>query len=442
MRSVSAAIFLLFSAVLIPAQAPSEALAAIGGRTITAQDLEPPVARAWLELPEKLKATRSELLEQQIDRKILEMEALKREITIEKLVDSEVSANLPAPTEEAIKRVYDENQSQIGGVPIERVRGQIIEFLNREAERKQYSEFIKELRANHRIAIGKDINSEGLKMSDVVATIDEKAILYLEYVQRNGLALYEMEADVVDAVIRSLTQVVDAAVYTSEAESLGIATSDLIAREITDKMKDFSDVERERLENDLRDRLYKKNRVIIFVKEVTPFIQAVSADDDPFIGRSNAKVTVVMFSDFECPTCAGVHPVLKKVIGEFGTDVRLVVRDYPLEKIHDNAFKAAVAAGAAEKQGKFFEYIELLYNNQEALDSESLAAYADQAGLNLSRFQRDINDPQLAAEVRKDIADGESYGVDGTPSIYVNGYKVRTLSASSFRKAIKRALGR
>ncbi|QQS43080.1 MAG: thioredoxin domain-containing protein [Acidobacteriota bacterium] len=442
MRPLVAAIAFACSVVTVSAQAPTEALAAIGGRTITAQDLEPAVAQAWLGLPDKLRAARTELLEQQIDRKILEMEAAKRETSIEKLVDSEVSANLPAPTEEAIKRVYDENQSQIGGVPIERVRGQIIEYLNREAERKRYEEFIKRLRANYKIAIGKDINSKDLKVSDIIATIDDKAILYLEYVQRNGLALYEMEADVADAVLRSVTQVVDAAVYTSEAESLGIATSDLIAREITDKMKDFSDVEREKLETDLRDRLYKKNRVIIFVKEVTPFIQAVSADDDPYIGRSNAKVTVVMFSDFQCPTCAGVHPVLKKVIGEFGTDVRLVVRDYPLEQIHDNAFNAAVAAEAARKQGKYFEYIELLYDNQDALDSESLASYADQVGLNLGRFQRDLADPELAAEVRKDIADGVNYGVDGTPSIYVNGYKIRTLSAASFRKAIRRALGR
>ncbi|MCO6509608.1 MAG: thioredoxin domain-containing protein [Aridibacter famidurans] len=442
MRSLVAAFIFTLSALPVLAQAPTEALAAIGGRTITAQDLEPAVAQAWLELPDKLKAARTELLEQQIERKILEMEAAKRGTTIDKLVDSEVSANLPAPTEEAIKRVYDENQSQIGGVPIERVRGQIIEFLNREAERKRYEEFIKGLRANHKITIGKDINSKDLKVSDIIAMIDEKAILYLEYQQRNGLALYELEADTVDAVLRSVTQVVDAAVYTSEAESLGIATSDLIAREITDKMKDFSDVEREQLENSLRERLYKKNRVIIFVEEVTPFIQAVSADDDPYIGRSNARVTVVMFSDFECPTCAGVHPVLKKVIGEFGADVRLVIRDYPLEQIHDNAFNAAVAAEAARKQGKYFEYIELLYDNQDALDSESLAAYADQVGLNLGRFQKDLADPELAAEVRRDIADGVRYGVDGTPSVYVNGYKIRTLSAASFRKAIKRALGR
>lgn len=442
MRSVIAITIVILFALPVLAQAPSEALAAIGGRTITAQDLEPAVARAWLELPEKLEAARVELLEQQIDRRILEMEAAKRETTIEKLIESELTANIPAPTEADIKRVYEENRDQIGGVPVERVRGQIIEFLNREAERKRYEDLIATLRANHKIVPGKDINSKGIKASDIVAMIDDKSILYLEYQRRNGLALYEMEADVVDAVIQSVTQIVDASVYTSEAESLGIATSDLIAREITDKMKDFSDAERERLENDLRDRLYKKNRVIMFVKEITPFVQSVSADDDPYIGRANAKVTIVMFSDFQCPTCAGVHPVLKKLVSEFGNDVRLVVRDFPLERIHDNAFPAAVAAGAAKKQGKFFEYIELLYNNQQALDSESLAAYADQAGLDLSRFRRDLNDPELAEEVRKDIADGESYGVDGTPSIYVNGYKVRTLSTTSFRKAIRRALGR
>ncbi|REJ75667.1 MAG: hypothetical protein DWQ47_09375 [Acidobacteria bacterium] len=425
------------------AQTPAtEALAAIGGRTITAQDLEPSIAEAWLALPSRLLAARKQLLEQQIDRKILELEAAKRSTTVEALVEAEVSTDLPDPTEDEIKRVYEENKDQIGDVPLVRVRADIVDFIKKETERERYAKFIDKLRSGHKITYGKNINDPGLLRKDVIATIDDITVIYLDYERRNGLALYEMEANITDAVIQSVTQVVDAAVYTSEAESLGIATSEFIAQEITGKMKDFSDGEREKLESDLRSRLYKKYRVIFLVNEVTPYVQAVLPDDDPFLGRANAKVTVVMFSDFECPACAGVHPIIKQVIKEFGANVRLVVRDFPLESIHKHAFQAAVAAEAAKKQGKFFEYIELLYNNQDALDRESLSRYADEAGLDLGRFERDINDPELASEIRKDISDGKSYGVTGTPGIFVNGYKIRTLSASSFKKAIKRALER
>lgn len=423
------------------AQLPTEALAAIGGRTFTAQDLDPAVAEAWNGLPEKIRETRKALLEQQIDRKILEMEAAKRETDIDSLIEQEVSGRVQAPKEEDIQRVYDENRARIGNIPVASIRPEIIEFLNREAERALYKEFMDGLRENHKIVYGKDINSEGLRGSDVIATVDEASVLYIEFQRRNGLALYELEANTVDAVLDSLTQVVDAAVISTEAESLGIATSEYIAKEITDKMKDFSDIERDKLQADLRSRLYQKYRVIIFVKEPAPFVQAVSADDDPSVGRSDAKVTVVMFTDFQCPACAGVHPLLKKLVLGYGPPVRLVVRDFPLTSIHENAFAAAVAAAAAEKQGKFFEYIELLYNNQSSLDKESLSRYADQAGLDLRRFERDIADAKLADEVRKDIEDGKKYGVSGTPSIYVNGYKIRTLAESSFKKAIDRALG-
>jgi len=441
MRSALIATFIFILSVSVFAQGDKDALAAIGGRTFTAQDLEPNIAEAWNTLPERLRESRKALLEQQIDERVLELEAIKRETTPDKLVEAEVTDKLREPSGEEIKKVYEDNRDQIGGVSLERIRPEIITFLKREAERKAYSEWIGTLRKDYEITYGKDINSGPLTGSDIIATIGDKVILYIEYQRRNGLTLYELEANTVDAVLRSLTQVVDAAVYTTEAESLGIATSQLIAQEVTDKMKDYSDEERERLEDGFRSRLYKKYRVIIFVKEPAPFVQAVSADNDPFLCRADAKVTVVMFTDFQCPGCAGVHPILKSIVREFGNSVRLVVRDFPLTSIHDDAFNAAVAAAAAEKQGKYFEYADLLYNNQDSLDSESLSRFADQAGLNLSRFERDRKDPDLAAEVEKDIADGKRYGVSGTPSVFVNGYKVRTLSASSFRKAINRALG-
>lgn len=423
-------------------QASSDVLAAIGGRTITLQDLEPPLAKAWRELPEKIKDTRKSLLEQQIDRRILEKEAESRSVSLDKLIETEVTAKVADPSESEIQKVYDENKAQIGNASLEQVRDEIVRYLKRDAEKKKYDEYISQLKSGHKIAIGKDINSPDIKRSDIVATIDGTNLLYLEYEKRNGLALYELEANVTDAVLASLTQIVDAAVYNSEAESLGIATSTLIAREVTDKMKEYSDIEREQLEKAFRDRLYKKYHVIIFVKEVTPFIQVISADDAPFIGRRNAKVTVVMFSDFQCPACAGVHPVLENVVKEFGSDVRLVVRDFPLEKLHKHAFQAALAANAARKQDKFFEYIDLLYNNQDALDKASLIGYAERLGLDPRRFERDMSDPENAERVRKDIDAGKGYGVHGTPSIFVNGYLVRTLSADSFRKAIRRALER
>ena len=147
-----------------------------------------------------------------------------------------------------------------------------------------------------------------------------------------------------------------------------------------------------------------------------------------------------MFTDYQCPTCASVYPILKKLVDGYGKNVRLVIRDFPLEQIHENAFQAALAANAANAQGKFFEYKEKLYKNQKSLDTESLKKYAVEIGLKVKQFERDLENKRFVGEVRKDIADGKKYGVDGTPSIFVNGYKIRSLSVISFRKAIERAL--
>jgi protein-disulfide isomerase len=147
-----------------------------------------------------------------------------------------------------------------------------------------------------------------------------------------------------------------------------------------------------------------------------------------------------MFADFQCPACSRTHPILQKVLAEFPGKVRFVARDFPLENIHENAFRSAVAAGAANAQGKFFEYGELLYKNQEALDDASLKKYAAQAGLNMRQFELDFSSEKTAAEVRKDMNDAESYGVTGTPTIFINGVMVRQLSEESFRNAIREAL--
>jgi protein-disulfide isomerase len=442
MRTTILLLLVAALAVSVSAQSNLDALAVIGGRTFTAQDLDPAIAAEWSGLPARISEARAALLDRQIEHKVLELEAKKRGITYDELIAAEVTAKVPEPTEAEISKIYEDNKADIGPVPLAEVRPQIAKFLKQQAERDAYRKFADDLVSSYKIVKGKDINSQGLLGSDIVAMVDTTSILYYEFTKKNGLALYELEANTTDEVINALTQVVDASVYTIEADSLGIATSDLIAREITDKMKDYSDAERERLESELKKKLYAKYRVNFFIQEPAPYIQQVSVDDDPYQGKRIAPVTVIMFTDFQCPACSGVHPVLKRVISEFGDSVKFVVRDFPLTSIHDHAFAAAVAANAANRQGKFFEYAELLYNNQDSLDDESLKKYAEEAGLNVGRFEKDMRDPEIAAEVKKDIEDGKGYGVTGTPSIFVNGYKIRTLSESSFRKAISRAIGK
>jgi protein-disulfide isomerase len=136
-----------------------------------------------------------------------------------------------------------------------------------------------------------------------------------------------------------------------------------------------------------------------------------------------------------------MQPILEEVLKSYGpTKVRLVVRDFPLA-MHANSRKAAEAANAANAQGKFFEYTALLLKRQNALDVPSLKKYASELGLDRARFDAALDSGKYAAEVKHDIADGELYGVDSTPAIFVNGVALREMSADALRALIDRGLG-
>jgi protein-disulfide isomerase len=149
----------------------------------------------------------------------------------------------------------------------------------------------------------------------------------------------------------------------------------------------------------------------------------VSIDDDAILGNKDAEVTMVEFSDYECPYCgrhfSQTYPQIKKEYVDTGK-VRIVFRDFPLS-FHPNAQKAAEAAECAGEQGKYYEMHDKLFTNQKALDVNSLKAYAQQIGLNIGKFNSCLDSGQMAGEIRKDMTDGQSYGVQGTPGFFVNG---------------------
>jgi predicted DsbA family dithiol-disulfide isomerase len=432
--------FLFLSTLSLFAQKPDEVLAAMTGKTFTAASLSPEARGAWENRQKILAEQRQELFARQVADVLFETEAAARKTTIEKLLETEIRAKIPAPTEAEIKAVYEANQSRLGDRTLADVRAQIVAFLRQEPERRATEDFVSALKIKHKPVFVKDVNAPNLKPADVLAAVGGKTITVKDFEDKNKAAIYELEAQIFDAVENSLKAAVFSELLNAEAAELKIAPGDVIAREISDKLRDFTDEEREKLETALEQRLLTKYKVKFLIAEPAPFVWNVSVDDDPFQGSANAPATIIMFSDFQCSACAAVHPVLKRVISEYKDKTRFVVRDFPLTAIHANAFAAAQAANAANAQGKFFEYVELLYNNQNRLDDASLKEYATKIGLDRKRFDADLDSGKFASEVRKDMADGEKYGVNSTPTIFVNGVKVRNFSAAGFRRAIERAL--
>jgi protein-disulfide isomerase len=142
----------------------------------------------------------------------------------------------------------------------------------------------------------------------------------------------------------------------------------------------------------------------------------------PVKGPATAPVTIVEFSDFQCPVCARLKPTLDQIKEKYGDKVRIVFRQYPLTSIHPNAPKAAEAALCANDQGKFWELHDAMFADQAGLAMENLKAKATKiAGLQPEPFNACLDSGKHAEEVRQDLASGTAAGVGSTPSMFVNG---------------------
>jgi len=160
------------------------------------------------------------------------------------------------------------------------------------------------------------------------------------------------------------------------------------------------------------------------------------------LGSEDAKVTVVEFSDFQCPACGAAHSVVKQVIKEYGDKILFVYRHFPLLATHQYALKAAEAAEAAGEQGKFWEYHDILFANQDNLKTEDLKNYAKQIGLDVKKFNEALDSGKNKDKVLSDLDDGEKFGVASTPTFFINGQMHRgVLNLDQFKSEIDKSLG-
>jgi len=146
----------------------------------------------------------------------------------------------------------------------------------------------------------------------------------------------------------------------------------------------------------------------------------IEVDGAPSRGSQMAQVTIVEFSDFECPYCGRAHPIVQQVLREFEGRVRVVFMHYPLSS-HPHAMPAARAAVAAGNQDRFWEMHDLLFEHQQQLEQEHLETYAEQLGLDMERFRADMESSETQDRVEANKETGRRAGVEGTPSFFVNG---------------------
>jgi len=159
----------------------------------------------------------------------------------------------------------------------------------------------------------------------------------------------------------------------------------------------------------------------------------------PVKGPADAPVTMVEFSDFQCPFCARSNPLIEQVIQAYPKELKFVYKEFPLP-MHPNAMPASKAAVAAQRQGKYWEMHDKLFANQQALQPDNFKQYAQELGLDVAKFEQDMNSPDVQAQIAEDMQLARQSAVGGTPTLFLNGKKVQNRSFDGLKQLIDEAL--
>jgi len=300
------------------AQSQSKAIAVVNGESITEDEVQKAAAPELEKLDQKQKQFMATLerdkksavedaLEDIVNRKLLEAEAKKRSITVDDLLRTEVQEKVTPPTEEIVRKFYDDNKAVINGSFIETAL-EIRNYLLQQGRQSAFSALMFKLK------------------------------------------------------------------------------------------KDYG---------------YKSM--------VEPDRAKVDVAGHPSKGPATAPVTIVEFSDFECPYCGGLYPTLKRVEDTYKDKIRIVYRQFPLNNIHPRAQKAAEASLCANEQNKFWQLHDAMFNDQKNLTVDDLKAKAAALSLNAATFATCLDSGKHAAAIQSSLEEGNRLGVDGTPALFING---------------------
>lgn len=309
-----------------------------------------------------------------------------------------------------------------------------------------------------------------LGRAEVVATFAGRSITKAELEAHMRPKLIELDNERYEAMRDGLEEMVAESLLNEEAKARGVSTEALQRQEITDKIAAPTDAEIQKVYDDNKEQLdgasleSVKSQIVDFLKQQklserqqafleglktkykasidlpAPVIE-VGTGGRPELGSKTAAVTIIEFSDYECPFCKKAEETVKKVLAAYGDKVRFVYRDFPLP-MHSHARPAAEAAHCAQAQGKFWEYHAKLFASAD-LGTEKLKSMATEVGLDRAKFDVCLDKQEFKAAVDKDVADGSNAGVNGTPAFFINGRMMSgALPLEKFKEVIDAELAR
>ncbi len=308
--------------------------------------------------------------------------------------------------------------------------------------------------------------------SDVVATIDGEPFTARQLEDAAGPRLFQLRTQQYQAQRQILDDEIARRLLEREAAARKVTAAELLKQEVESKVAPVTEAEQKafyeqnkarmgtmteadalkRIEAHLREQrvgerqaeflsgLRAKANVHVMLE---PPRIAVPVGDNPSRGPADAPVTIVEFSDFQCPFCSRATATLKKLDESFPGKIRIVYRDFPLVQIHPNAARAAEAAACANDQGKFWAMHDVLFEHQDKLGEADLKQSAVALGLDAAAFGQCLESGRHSAEWQKDIAEGQRYGISSTPAFFINGrLVVGAQPYESFARVVEEELAR
>ena len=305
-------------------------------------------------------------------------------------------------------------------------------------------------------------NAETPKPKQPVATVDGQPIYVEDLAPTVEGQLQPLRNQEYEIKRKALDNLIEQKMLEAAAKKKGLTTEKLLDQEVNSKIPDASDAEIEgyyfglKVKSPLADvktQLRESLKQTKIQQARQDYLKTLRADSkvvvllsaprvevayDPARLRGNAKapVMIVEFSDYQCPYCHNVEPVVKDLLAKYGDKVSLSYRDFPLTAIHSQAMIAAVASRCALEQGKFWEYHDQLFTASK-LEKDDLIEYASNLKLDDKQFGSCLTSEKYKADIDKDIQEGRKAGVNGTPGFFINGV---ALSGAQPKDAFTRAI--
>jgi protein-disulfide isomerase len=446
-----------------------EALAIVNGVRITARDIEKATGGSVTRLQRQVIEARKRELDLLINSKLLAIEAKKRGISTTKLLEQEVVAKVKAPTDVEVQTFYDQNKERIQS-NFKEAREDILRYLLDQRQRLEAKKFADGLRVASETKVHVTEVTPPRNESErgrLLATITGETITSGDVENSLKPLIFDVQESIYKLRQDELDLSVNDTLLVQEAQKRKVTTNALLDAEVKPKAvteeqaRAFFEENKDRVSGDFAqtkdaivryleqievrvaerafvEKLRAAASIQIFLVAPESPVFSISTVDQPSLGKVEAPVTLVIFTDYQCPSCAAIHPALERLVQEYGDKVRLVARDFPLSQ-HVEAFKAAEAAEAAREQGKYWEYVQLLMRNQSALSMDKLKDYATELALDRPRFDSALESGKFATTVQRDIDDGMKLRINATPTVFINGRRVSAKSYEELKASVEAA---